>query len=339
MKEKVTRLDYCQFLISSQINYTLTYFADHSEKFSHDSINRYLSREKMTAKLLWEEVEGEIIVSDNGYVGFDDTVLDHNHSREIELVRKQWSGNAKQVIRGIGVVTCVYVNPELDKFWVIEYRLFGPEDDGKSKLEHVKDMLLNIVYHKGLPFTTVLMDTWYATRKLMRQIERLNKTYYCPIRKNRRVDDSDGIQDHQPVEQLQWSKDEIQHGKSVHLKDFPKKHRLKLFRLVLSPQRTDYLVTNDLSQDDTEAAQQVRGFGWKIEQFHRETKQVSGIEGCQCRKGRIQRNHIACSMLVWARLKQIATQTQRTIYQVKFGQLSDYLISQLKKPSISFKNA
>ena len=24
---KVTRLDYCQFLLSSQINYTLTYFA------------------------------------------------------------------------------------------------------------------------------------------------------------------------------------------------------------------------------------------------------------------------------------------------------------------------
>ncbi len=31
---KVTRLDYCQFLLVSQINDTLTNYADHSEKFS-----------------------------------------------------------------------------------------------------------------------------------------------------------------------------------------------------------------------------------------------------------------------------------------------------------------
>ena len=29
-----TRLDYCQYLLSTPINYTLTHFADHSENFS-----------------------------------------------------------------------------------------------------------------------------------------------------------------------------------------------------------------------------------------------------------------------------------------------------------------
>jgi len=38
----VTRLDYCQFLLVTQTNYTLTYFAEHSEKFSHDAVKRYL---------------------------------------------------------------------------------------------------------------------------------------------------------------------------------------------------------------------------------------------------------------------------------------------------------
>jgi len=104
MREKVTRLDYCQFLLSSQINYTLTHFADHTTGFSHDSINRYLRREKMTPRLLWEHVQEEIELSDDGYVVFDDTVLDKNHSRTMELVRRQWSGNAKRVISGIGVV-------------------------------------------------------------------------------------------------------------------------------------------------------------------------------------------------------------------------------------------
>ena len=41
-------------------------------------------------------------------------------------------------------------------------------------------------------------------------------------------------------------------------------------------------------------------------------------------------------MLVWVRLKEIAQQTGQTIYQVKFGQLSEYLIQQLKSPSVRF---
>ena len=45
-KESVTRLDYCQYLLISQINYMLTNFADHTDKFSHDAINRYLAGEK-----------------------------------------------------------------------------------------------------------------------------------------------------------------------------------------------------------------------------------------------------------------------------------------------------
>ena len=40
MKEPVTRLDYGQSLLVSQINYTLTNFADPGGGFSHDGINR-----------------------------------------------------------------------------------------------------------------------------------------------------------------------------------------------------------------------------------------------------------------------------------------------------------
>ena len=36
-----TRLDYCHYLLSTPINYTLTHFSDHSENFSHDQITRY----------------------------------------------------------------------------------------------------------------------------------------------------------------------------------------------------------------------------------------------------------------------------------------------------------
>jgi hypothetical protein len=330
----ITRLDYCQYLLSSQINYTLTNFADHTEKFSHDAINRYLAGEKITPHLVWENEKGQVVQIPEGYLVFDDTIVDKNFSFKMDLVRRQYSGDAHGIIKGIGVVTCVYINPDLDQFWIIDYRIYDPAGDGKTKLDHVNDMLTNCVYQKQLLFQFVLIDSWYATKALMLLIEDLKKIYYCPLKDNRQVDDSGGDQPYHRVDSLQWSEAERTHGKVVKLKGFPKDHKVKLFRVVLSTQRTDYVVTNDFAQDNTKAVQEVCGLRWKIEQFHRETKQLTGLEGCQCRKARIIRNHIGCAILVWVRLKQVAHEAKQTIYQVKHGLLDDYLRQQLKSPVI-----
>lgn len=335
----VTRLDDCQFLLVSQTNYTLTYFADHRPGYSHDAVKRYLEEERLTARMVWESVKGQVVSTSGGYLAFDDTVLDHDTSFKIELVRRQYSGNVHQVIKGIGVVTCVYINPQTDQFWVIDYRIYDPDGDGKSKLEHVRAMLDNAVHDKQLPFRGVLMDSWYAERKLMLLIERLGKVYYCPLKANRQVDASPNQSGYQRVDGLTWTESEMQQGKWVHIKDFPAGHRVKLFWLVLSTKRTDYIATNDRAQDSAEATQEVCGFRWKIEQFHREAKQTTGLEGCQCRLARIQRNHIACAILVWIRLKQVAQQTASTIYQLKQALLDDYLRSQLRSPAISMRFA
>jgi hypothetical protein len=141
------------------------------------------------------------------------------------------------------------------------------------------------------------------------------------------------------VDGLNWTDHEQAHGKLVHLKTFPQGHQVKLFRLGLSSQRTDYIATNDLPQDSTSTTQEVCGLRWKIEQFHRETKQTTGIEGCQWRLARSQRNHSACAILVWVRLKQIAQETASSIYHLKRGLLDDYLRSQLRSPAIRMQFA
>jgi hypothetical protein len=76
-------------------------------------------------------------------------------------VRRQYSGE-HGIVKGIGIVSCIYVNPKILNFWVIDYRIFDPDNDGLTKVDHVKNMLLSLVYQKLLPFDTVLMDTWYA---------------------------------------------------------------------------------------------------------------------------------------------------------------------------------
>src|SRR5947209_12998261 len=92
-----SKLDYCQFLLSSQVNYTLTHMADHLQSFSHDTINRYLRGEKLSPRLLWEQVQPLLVLDDDAYLVFDHTVLDPNHGPSIEMVRRQWSGNRKRV--------------------------------------------------------------------------------------------------------------------------------------------------------------------------------------------------------------------------------------------------
>jgi hypothetical protein len=94
-------------LLVSQTNSTLTYFAEHSLGLSHDAVKGYLEEDKRTARLVWEQVRGQVVSSEQGYLAFEDTVLDHNRAAKIELVRRQYSGNAHAVIKGIGVVTWV----------------------------------------------------------------------------------------------------------------------------------------------------------------------------------------------------------------------------------------
>ncbi len=335
-----SKLDYCQFLIGSQVNYTLTNLAEHLQSWSHDTINRYLRGKVLPPRLLWENAREVMDFDEAAYVVFDDTVLDKRFGPRIEMSQRQWSGNEHRVINGIGLVSCLYVHPQSGRCWVLDYRLYDPEREGKTKLDHVAEMLASL-RARQIPFGTVLMDSWYATKDLMLAISSNSssnnsnsKIFYCPLKSDRMVDDSGGARPYRHVSDLQWSAAELQSGKLIKVRGFPKDYKVKLFRVEVSSRRTEYVVTNDKTQDSTSGAQQACAFRWKIEEYHREIKQLTGIEQCQCRKARIQRNHIACALLVWTRLKEVAHQRQTTIYQVKHGLLHDYLVQQLKRPHV-----
>jgi hypothetical protein len=94
-----TKLDYCQYLLSSQTNYTLTNLAKHLQIFSHDTINRYLRGEKLTPRLLWDNVKHLIQLDEDGSVIFDDSVIDKNSSQCIELVRRSEANDLRRKTR------------------------------------------------------------------------------------------------------------------------------------------------------------------------------------------------------------------------------------------------
>lgn len=328
-------LTYCQFLLNSQINYTLTYLGEHTVGVSHDQMNNLLDEKTFPSSLLWENAKGEIIPSENGYIAIDDSVLDKRYSRKMDCVLRQYSGNVHQVIKGIGVVTCIYINPTTNQFWTLDHRIYFPKADSKTKHDHVKEMIQDIVENKKLPFKTVLMDCWYSKMQLLLYLESIGKIYYCPIPCNRLTDDSGGVEKYKRADAIEWGESDFQKGKLVKLSGFPRDYKVKLFRVTVSEGRTEYVITNDKTQDSNGAVRQECAIRWKIEEFHRELKQLTGIAKCQCRKERIQRNHILAAMLVWNHLKNLAYKLETTIYKLKHKLLDDYMHQQMQQPTIS----
>ncbi len=156
---KTTRQIYCQYLLSSQVKYTCTNLAEHLEGLDHNSVSRFLQHERLTPHLIWEKAKQSLVEAVNGYLIFDDRVVDTSSWFEIDGVRRQYSGNAHGVGTGSGLVNLVYYNADSDGYWIIDYRLFDPERDGKTKLDQVNEML-DSVERRGLSFRTVLMDAW-----------------------------------------------------------------------------------------------------------------------------------------------------------------------------------
>jgi len=336
---KVTAQAYGQFLVNTPLNVTGTYFADTASGFSHDRVSDFLKHSKLTPRIIRDKALSQIPLSPHGFVLFDDTVIDKDFSFTIEMVRSQYSGNAHDVIKGIGVVTCVYYNPDTDEFYALDYRIFDPERDGQSKLDHVWDMLDGLAVRQ-VPYGYVLMDSWYAVTELMVHIDDLGKIYYCPLKSNRLVDDSGNLHGgkaaYKQVSQLEWDQLTLEQGKLVKIKGFPGATKVKLFCVQVSTNRTDYVVTNDMTQNSTDGVRKACAIRWKIEEFHRELKQTTGIEKCQARKGRSQRNHINLCMQAWMVMKTAARTAGVTIYEQKNKPLRDYVAERWRTPYTVF---
>lgn len=348
---KVTTMDYGQFLVNSPVNFTGTYFADTVDGLEHDSVHRFLKNSVLKPALVREKMADLIVYSPRGRVLFDDSVMDKSASRKIEGAVKQYSGNAHHVITGIGVVNCVYYNPDTDRSYILDYRVYDKDRDGKTKLDHMTDMLRQLVKQekaRGVLFTHVLMDSWYATSELMNKIMDWDKFFVCAVKSNRlfspdttdddRVPDEKGKKKpYTSVNDLPWGETQQATGYHGKLKDMPTKRLVQLFRIVVGSDKTEYIVTNDVTLKTTDDVRKESAIRWKIEEFHRELKQTTGIEKCQARKNRSQRNHIAMAILTWIQLKAKAWTTNQTIYQVKQNPLKDFVAAQWRNPATVFE--
>jgi hypothetical protein len=328
---KVTKQGYVEFLISTPANYSCSYMAEHLEGVSHDAVSDYLKRERLTARHLWELSRRFIADGPDSYLIIDDSVHNKQYSRQIEVVKLQYSGAAGGLVRGIGVLNLVHTNGQGD-FHPIDFRLYAPVHDGKTKNDHCREMLTQAVAAKQLQAQTVLFDSWYAAWQNLKLVQRLALTFYTTLKANRLVSLSPE-EGYSHLDQIEWTPARLQHGLIVKLKKVP--FKVRLFKLVATNGDIDWVITNDLASSLTsQVAQEANDVRWEVEQFHRARKQLTGSEQCQCRLQRSQRNHLACCYHAWLTIKVHARALGKTIYQVKQDLLSDYLRAELRDPRI-----
>ena len=216
----ITKQQYVEYLISTVANYTGSHLAEHLDDVSHDVITDYLRTERLTARGLWELVQHLIADGPNAFLLVDDSVQDKRYSQFIELVKRQYSGAEHGLVRGIGIVNLVHSSGSDGDFWPIDYRIYAPDADGKTKNDHFREMLQRAVADKLIQAPTVLFDSWYAAADNLKLIHRLGLVFFTTLKENRLVSWSkaDG---YIHLDQIDWTPERLQNGVQVKLKEVP----------------------------------------------------------------------------------------------------------------------
>lgn len=162
--------DYIEYLIITQINYTCTNLAHHKQTLSHDAVSDFLYRSDLSA-------------SDNAMIIVDDSVQEKRYARFIELVKRQYSGNTKSVVNGIGLVNMVYSTGNDGDFYPIDYRIYHPETDHQTKNQHFRTMFMDLINNKQLKVSQIIFDSWYASCDNLKLIHRAGWTFFTTLKK------------------------------------------------------------------------------------------------------------------------------------------------------------
>jgi SRSO17 transposase len=304
--------------------------AEHLSGVSHDAVSDYLKRERLTARQVWEWVKPLLNDNEQAYLIVDDSVQNKQYARKIELVKKQYSGAEHGLVSGIGVVNLVHTDGK--DFYPVDYRIYAPEADGKTKNDLFREMLVRAKSDKQLQARTILFDSWYASVDNLKLIVRLDMFFVTTLKDNRLVSLSKE-EGYIHLQDIEWTAESLAHGLSVKLKEVP--FRVQLFKVVATNGDIEWVITNhEPGFLSSQAVQDENALRWQIEQLHRELKQLTGSEKCECRKARSQRTHLACCYLAWLSLKVKALDLNKTLYHIQRDLFSDYLRAELRHPRI-----
>jgi putative transposase len=319
---KCTEYDYIQFLIATPLAYSCTEAAKVSPTLeappAHDAFTRLLHRLEPDPETLWREIAPHVDRT-GGVLVIDDSTLDKPYARQMALVTRHWSGKHREVVRGINLVTLLWTDG--DSYLPCDYRLYDKAQDQLTKNEHFRAML-EMARRRDFTPSCVVFDSWYGSVENLKLIRDFGWIWLTQLKANRHINpDRTG---NRAVSEV----DLPPGGQTVHLKGYG---LIQIFRIVTPDGDTEYWATNDLSMSNL-TRQSLAERGWMIEVYHRNLKQTCGVERCQARSARAQRNHIGCAIRAFVRLERFFFRTGISEWEAKARIVRDAVRAYLAAP-------
>jgi len=230
------------------------------------------------------------------------------------------------VVKGINLITAVWSDG--DRLYPTDYRLYHKAGDGKTKNDHFAD-LLAAAHARGFRPRAVLFDGWYASTDNLKRVRGFGWVFVTRLKGNRKV--------------------RIDHGAATAVADqpiaaggtvvwLPEFGLARVFRVVAPNGDTTHWATNDLGMGES-ARLVFAELSWGVEEYHRGLKQFTGVEGCQVRAERGQRNHIGCAIRAFVRLEYHRFTTGVSWFAAKAGIIRDAVRAYLANPRLTLPGA
>ncbi|MBI2672438.1 transposase [Candidatus Woesearchaeota archaeon] len=218
------------------------------------------------------------------YLLFDDTIVERN-GKFVEETQKHFDHSTNEYVQGHQFFTAILYTPFLQLPLFPE--LYSKNTD--SKIEMAKKLISKLI-HAKIQIHTVLFDSWYSDKNLIKTCLKASIRVICAIKTNRKVRFFKArnykplslISQQTRVQKLHEYKvgDKIYDiwSKEVYL------NKLPLMRLVISHERIDgklsdnviHLISTDIKNRDGEILQAYK-IRWRIETYHRDIKQNLGF--------------------------------------------------------------
>ena len=106
---------------------------------------------------------------------------------------------------------------------------------------------------------------------------------------------------------------------------------VKAFRIASTNGDAEHWITDDLGMDDVGRLAGSE-LAWGIEDYHRGLKQFTGVERCQARLAKSQRNHVGFAIRAFVRLEWLRFSTGLGWFEAKWQVVREAVRAYLANP-------
>lgn len=266
------------------------------DESSHDTLSRILKDQRLE----WQTLLSSLLLRicgklRGGFFIIDDTVIDKSFAKVIENLSWIFCSKKRSSVLGLNIVVLAWSNstitlPLAFKIW--------KKDSKKSKYDLALELLSYARNFLHLKPRYVAFDSWYASKKILKRIQKYEWTFVTRLKKNRKFN---GVQLQRYKKHPYW----IGHGTID-----------GNYTVLIVRHGKKYYATNDLELSKKEICHRYYT-RWNIETMFRMLYDKLGLQECQARSLIAQTAHIHLCLMSFILLEKEKQETGKTWYQLR----------------------